>query len=554
MLNKFKFSLYFHTLRYLKWQQIRYRLWYALRKRIFSTRLPEVSAPPAARLQFQPSLGTPATFFQVPLTFTFLNQTHTFDPKIDWNFNGFGKLWTYNLTYFEFLNQEDLSREQGLILIHDFISQMPDIRDGLEPFPTSLRIIFWTRFLLKHDVQDQEIERSLYQQLLHLNKKLEYHLLGNHLLENAFALLFGAVYFNDNKMLRKAKKLLQAQLNEQILPDGAHFERSPMYHQLMLYRLLDCINLLQQNSNSAVDLLLFLQQKASAMLGWLANVTFRNGDIPLLNDSTQGIAPTSQELFDYAQLLGLKKEHMTLGTSGYRRFANENYELIVDAGDIGPDYIPGHAHCDTLSFVLHIGDKPFIVDTGTSTYEANTRRQLERSTAAHNTVQLGEAEQSEVWGAFRVARRAKASILNETKDRITATHDGFRRSGGRHTRTFRVEEQAIVIEDGVKFAGKKLPARAYLHFHPDVKMEVQDQRVLTEVAVLEFENALKIETSTYFYAPEFNKTIPATMLTIWFEESLKTQVRFSPLAICEQQTANREKRKANKNENPLPHR
>ena len=515
-----KLSLYFHTLRHLKWRQIWYRLWYALRKRLFHTRLPEVSAPPAARLQFQPSLGTPTLFFQVPFTFTFLNQTHTFDTKIDWNFNGFGKLWTYNLTYFEYLNQEDISREQGLILIHDFISQMPGIRDGLEPFPTSLRIIFWTRFLLKHDVQDQEIERSLYQQLLHLNKNLEYHLLGNHLLENAFALLFGAVYFNDDKILRKAKKLLQAQLNEQILPDGAHFERSPMYHQLMLYRLLDCVNVLQNNATAAADLLPFLQERASKMLGWLEQMTFQNGDTPLVNDSAQQIAPTSQALFSDAERLGLKKEHMTLGASGYRRFANENYELIVDAGDIGPDYIPGHAHCDTLSFGLHIGGKPFIVDTGTSTYEANARRQLERSTAAHNTVQLGEAEQSEVWGAFRVARRAKANILNETKGSITATHDGYRRSGGRHTRTFRVEEQTIVIEDNVKFAGKKLPARAYLHFHPDIEIEVQDQRVLTELAVLTFENALKIETASYFYAPEFNKTVPATMLTIWFEENL----------------------------------
>ncbi|HMP23684.1 MAG TPA: alginate lyase family protein [Saprospiraceae bacterium] len=549
-----KFSLYFHTLRHLRWQQIWYRLWYASRKRLFPTRLPQISAPAPAKLQFQPSLGIPMPIFQAPLTFTFLHQTHTFDPKIDWNFHHFGKLWTYNLTYFEFLNQEDISREQGLALVHDFIRQLPNIRDGLEPFPTSLRIIFWTRFLLQHDVQDVDINRILYQQLHFLHKNLEYHLLGNHLLENAFALLFGAVYFNDDKILRKAKKLLRAQLDEQILPDGAHFERSPMYHQLMLYRLLDCVNIVQNNSTSAADLLPFLQQKASVMLGWLKQMTLRNGAIPLVNDSAQGIAPTSQALFEYAERLGLKKADTALGASGYRRFANAQYELIVDAGDIGPDYIPGHAHCDTLSFVLHIGDTPFIVDTGTSTYEASARRKLERATAAHNTVQIGDVEQSEVWGAFRVARRARASILNETESSITATHDGYRRSGGQHIRIFRYENETITIEDKVAFNKEKLPAKAYLHFHPDVKIEVQDQRVLTESAVLEFENALKIEIATYFYAPEFNKTMPATVLTIWFEENLKTQIRCSPLAIREQQIANSKPRTANKNENPLPHR
>ncbi len=536
-----KFSLYFHTLRYLKWQQIWYRLWYALRKRLFPTRLPKVHPPPTGQLNFQPSLTAPNRILQAPRTFSFLNQTHTFDTKIDWNFHHFGKLWTYNLTYFEFLNQENISREQGLAVMHDFIRQLPDIRDGLEPFPISLRIIFWTRFLVKYAIRDAKIERSLYQQLHFLHKNLEYHLLGNHLLENAFALLFGAVYFNDDKILRKAKKLLQTQLNEQILSDGAHFERSPMYHQLMLYRLLDCVNIAQNNSTSAADLLPFLQQKASVMLGWLKQMTFRNGDTPLVNDSAQGIAPTSESLFDYAERLGLKKTDTVLGASGYRRFANAYYELIVDAGDIGPDYIPGHAHCDTLSFVLHIGDKPFIVDTGTATYEANARRQLERATAAHNTVQIGDAEQSEVWGAFRVARRAKASILNETESSIRATHDGYWRSGGKHVRAFRFKNEAITIEDKVVFNKKRLPTKAYLHFHPDVKIEVQNQRVLTELAVIAFDNALKIEISTYFYAPEFNKTAPAAMLTIWFEENLTTQIRFSPLAICERRKANRER-------------
>lgn len=525
-----KLNLYFHTLRHLRWQQIYYRLWYALRRRLLPTRLPEVHPPTAGQLNFQPSLTAPNHLWQPPLSFTFLNQTHTFDAKVDWNFSQFGKLWTYNLTYFEFLQQTDISRTEGLALMHDFIRQLPHIRDGLEPFPTSLRIIFWTRFLLQYDVQDVSINRILCQQLHFLNKNREYHLLGNHLLENAFALLFGAIYFNDATILHKAKKLLQTQLDEQILPDGAHFERSPMYHQLMLYRLLDCVNILQNNSTAAADLLPFLQQKASVMLSWLKQMTFRNGAIPLVNDSAQRIAPTSAALFDYAERLGLKKADTVLGASGYRRFANAHYELIVDAGDIGPDYIPGHAHCDTLSFVLHIGDQPFLVDTGTSTYEANAQRQLERATAAHNTVQIGDVEQSEVWGAFRVARRAKASILNETESSIMATHDGYRRSGGQHTRTFRFENETIVIEDKVAFKRKKLPTKAYLHFHPDVKIEVQEQRVLTELAVIAFENALKIETATYFYAPDFNKTMPAAKLTIWFEENLKTQICCSPHA------------------------
>ncbi len=522
-----KFLLYFHTLRYLRWQQIYYRLWYALQKRLFGARLPKISCPEVKLLQFQPSLDAPATFFQPPFTFSFLNRTHTFDKKIDWNFRSFGKLWTYNLTYFEFLNQTALRREQGLYLISDFIAQAPHIKDGLEPFPTSLRIIFWIRFLQKHQLQEPDIDQSLYRQVKYLEKHPEYHLLGNHLLENGFALLFGAVYFIDNRVFRLAKRILQTQLNEQILPDGGHFERSPMYHQHLLYRLLDSINLLQHNLISDSPFLPFLQAKAAQMLGWLQKMTFRNGDIPLFNDSALGIAPTSKELFEYAARLGVAAAEAPLSISGYRRFDGEHYELIADVGDIGPDYIPGHAHCDTLSFVLYVHAQPFLVDTGTSTYEANAVRQAQRATAAHNTVQINDAEQSEVWGAFRVARRAHATILEETPQSVRATHHGFHRVGGQHTRTFTCEPHIITIEDRV--IGQ--PAKAFFHFHPVIDVQLHENELQTSLGVISFTGATKIELSAYQFASEFNKTIPGTKVTVWFGESLKTQVRPSLSAI-----------------------
>ena len=81
--------------------------------------------------------------------------------------------------------------------------------------------------------------------------------------------------------------------------------------------------------------------------------------------------------------------------------------MFIDFGKIGPSYQPGHAHSDTFNFELIKNGNPFIVDTGVSTYEKNERRQIERSTSSHNTITIGDYEQSEVWGGFRVAKRAK---------------------------------------------------------------------------------------------------------------------------------------------------
>ena len=77
---------------------------------------------------------------------------------------------------------------------------------------------------------------------------LEYHLLGNHLLENGFSLLFGAYYFQDETIYKIAKKIVVSELEVQILADGSHFELSPMYHQILFHRVLDCIQLIKLNT------------------------------------------------------------------------------------------------------------------------------------------------------------------------------------------------------------------------------------------------------------------------------------------------------------------
>ena len=108
----------------------------------------------------------------------------------------------------------------------------------------------------------------------------------------------------------------------------------------------------------------------------------------------------------------------------------------MDIGPIGPDYIPGHAHADTFNFEFLYKKRPIIVDIGISTYEKNSRRQTERSTEYHNTIRIDEKDSSEVWGGFRVGRRAKITSYNEEKNKITATHDGYKRMGALHSRSF----------------------------------------------------------------------------------------------------------------------
>jgi len=513
---------YYHTLKYLKKRQIKYRLRYMIYKPVLEkTNNLNEALTDSPMLELTESVSSYTSFLKTN-SFQFLNLDHHFEKEIDWNFSGHGKLWTYNLNYFEYLLQDNFPQDKGIDLINNFVDSELSIKDGMEAYPISLRLIFWIKFLIKHNIENDKIRNSIKDQTQLLIQKIEYHLLGNHLLENGFGLLFSAYYLKESSLFQKAKTIIKEELEEQVLADGGHFELSPMYHQIILFRILDSINLLKHNGVfDQSELLNLFIEKATKMLGWMKAIQFSNGDLPSVNDSTSHIAPMPELLFNYAKRLALELRTISLSESGYRKFVKHNYEMIVDVGNIGPDYIPGHAHSDTFNFILHHQSKPFIVDTGISTYEKNERRQIERSTKAHNTVAIANKNQSDVWGGFRVARRAKIIEINETKNQISATHDGYKDINCYHHRTFTALENEILIED--KITGNQ-KGTAYLHFHPTIKASLKKQSVQGDFGHIDFDDQSVVRLTNYEYANGFNKTETALQVIIEFDKELQTKL------------------------------
>ena len=345
-----KIKLYINTIYHLKFIQVYYRFIYFFKKKInFNKNYYNVDSK-YKKLNWTYNYFAPMIYNNNSLFF--LNKNHNFINQIDWNFNSYGKLWTYNLNYFDFLNQKEMDKKTGLKLIRDYIKKDSFLKEGKEPYPISLRGINWIKFLSFHRLNILEVNKILFNHYMILYKNIEYQLLGNHILENGFSLLFASYYFENDKFYKKAKNLLIDQLNEQILDDGAHFELSPMYHQIIFSRLLDSINLINLNKKWKNDeLAYFLKEKSKLMYSWLKNITYKNGHIPMVNDSTFDIAPESNILFKYADKMDISPKKISLKSSGYRKINMSNYELFLDV-DIGPDYQPGHAHSDTFSFEL----------------------------------------------------------------------------------------------------------------------------------------------------------------------------------------------------------
>jgi hypothetical protein len=519
-----KINLYFHTLRYLRPRQIFFQIYYRIRKKITSHHRIGNDVPSVRPLSLIASIPSYTSFENGE--FCFLNLKKKFEGEIDWNFNGFGKLWAYNLNYFEYLFQPGCSEVEALSLIESFCAHPEKRSEGMEPYPISLRGINWIKFFSTHKIIEKKFNRVLYHHYKILASAPEYHLLGNHLLENGFSLLFGAYYFQDENLYKKASLILRQELKEQILKDGAHFELSPMYHQILLFRLLDCINVMGNNSWKHDELETLLSEKASLMLGWLEQISFSNGDAPQVNDSTNGIAPAAKALFDYADRLNIKHTTKPLSDSGYRMLRTNGVELFIDAGNIGPDYIPGHAHSDTLNFIVYNNGRPLIVDTGISTYEANTKRLAERATAAHNTVMINGKDQTEVWSSFRVGRRAKIIKVREQANEITASHNGYASLGIIHERTFKIDQGKIAINDIITGATATDLGESNFHFHPSVSFNAFEGMIESDDFTMRFINHQSMRIEEYQYALGFNKTTPAKVIRLYFNASMKVSIEF----------------------------
>ena len=459
-------------------------------------------------------------------TLNMLNISASFS---SWNYVDNGMLWAYNLNYMDWLNQCGMNFKEGAKWIDLFINDISKNRVGLDPYPIALRGINWIKFMSRYysKMSNCQLEHwcsSLYSQYRLLEKRLEYHLLGNHLLEDAYSLYIASLFFSEERMYKRYSELLLNQLDEQILNDGAHYEQSPMYHCILLDRLLDCYNFSTYNlrfeGQDRINRILC--KKAQLMLGHLSSIIYNDHSFPLLNDSAEGIAPLPDQLFEYAKRLDLDWKPIPLKECGYRKMYSKVFEAIVDVGNIMASYQPGHSHADTFSYELRIFGKPFIIDTGISTYNKTNRRQYERGTMAHNTVSVNGKNSSEVWGGFRIGRRAKVTILKDSHNDIEAYHNGFG-SSGTHFRRFRITDNCFGIEDS--FSGDK-ETISVIHLAPDVEIISYDSsKIITNRGIIEIQDALKVEIVDDEISYTYNCFNHSKTIHIYFFKHLSYQVK-----------------------------
>jgi hypothetical protein len=207
-----------------------------------------------------------------------------------------------------------------------------------------------------------------------------------------------------------------------------------------------------------------------------------------------------------------------------------------DAGPHGFLSIAAHAHADALSIEVRHDGVEILADPGTYCYHGEPAwRTYFRSTAAHNTLEVGGVDQSESGGPFLWVEHATGETLAHSAgqgatQRWVGQHDGYRRLAipATHRRevTLDPDEHVLTVVDSLEVAGP-VPVRLAWHLGPDVEVELDgatcrlswsyEGRVRRAALVLPGELSWSAhrgeeEPPLGWYSPGFGQRVPATTL------------------------------------------
>jgi uncharacterized heparinase superfamily protein len=457
----------------------------------------------------------------------------------DWEAAGAPLLWRYHLYYWDWawaLAGEHRDPDAQAVFTAIWESWHSAVAPGRgpawHPYPAALRA--WSfcgiyRDLVRGGPIEGPFRRELAAHAGFLRRSLETDVGGNHLIKNLKALAGLAVFFSDDVLMRRALGRLRRQLSAQVLPDGGHFERAPAYHCQVLGDLIDIAGLLGAAGTAEPAQ---LSAAITAMRRWLGAVLTPGGDVPLLNDGF----PVSRELLTAirpAQPIAAPLH--VLPETGLVRATVGRWHLLADVGLPCPRELPAHAHADTFGCLLHVDSEPLLIDTCTSGYEPGAVRDHERSTAAHNTLEVDRKDSTEVWGAFRAGRRARVTGISAATagDAVTieAVHDGYRHLPGRptHRRRWQVRADELRVDDTVTGRGRHRIAVRW-HLAPNTRVRLVPGGAVVTAKTGDFDvmvtatGELDLTAEMAEVGAGFGRTVQVPVLTCVLQSELPVRI------------------------------
>jgi len=397
----------------------------------------------------------------------------------------------------------------------------------------SLRIISWSlihSLLVLRDggqglfasVDKHELGTSIYQHMYFVRHFLSRHSsANNHLIGEITGLWVGCSVFDlgpeGQGWADFAHTELEIQAGLQVYDDGVNKEQATYYHMWVLeYLLFASMTGIRAGKSFSAE----FDDRLYAMLSFLKDMSPDDGEPPQIGDADDGFVArfepvwpeypykemiaaaesalglsqsvNNQKAFWYQAISGTEKRpaqttqpwkrHYPTAYSkgGYAILGDTDCHLVMDAGNLGYLGIAAHGHADALSICLALEGEWWLVDPGTYAYHSDQKwRNYFRGTRSHNTVIVGDMDQSTIAGPFMWTQKASAKLLYVKEEQglqsAAGEHDGYRRLGVHHRRTvsFNSQEREIKLID-VLTGGENTKVAIYFHFAPDIQLTCEE--------------------------------------------------------------------------------
>lgn len=358
---------------------------------------------------------------------------------------------------------------------------------------------------------------------------------GNHLVGEAAGLCIASLLFAQepyrSRWLHDAARILVREINGQVYPDGVHMELSTGYH-LFATELFLLPALLARRNTDDTAVVQFPRpywDRLERMLLFVHELRDSAGRLPQIGDDDAGhclaldaspgrtassLLAVGAVLFGRPEWVAPEpmcdmKSFLLVGAQATDRFGDcppaltgrgcscpergsaafphagyyiirtrstpkPAISLLFDCGPLGMEPLAGHAHADTLSFLLSIDGRPVFVDPGTYTYRTGDGlRDYFRSTSSHNTIRIDGRDLASSGGTFLWVRKPRGRVLKwrpgEESATVEGSHDGYRslKDPVLHCRriTVRRDPPAVTIEDDLEAEGTHR-LEAFFHLDP----------------------------------------------------------------------------------------
>lgn len=458
------------------------------------------------------------------------------DVKVPWELSRFHQVWWLGKAHWLTGNQAYAEKFGGLV--SDWIEKNP-LGVGVTwsiAMEVSIRACNWIagyHFFCESQMLKQELwvkfVRSLLEHGAFIESHIEYGRVNhNHFLSNVVGLIYLGIFFRDlpegRRWLRWGVQELEEQMQEQVYEDGVDHEKAIGYHRLVLELFYSSALLCKMNN---INLSRPFWERLGRMFDFLQSYSRADGTIPFVGDADDGRLfrfSMHQPINDHRHALSVGailfkrpdlnsaagrfdqealwyfggegfEIHRTLGmqakisesrafaAGGFYIMRTENTHVFIDVGEIGLRGRGGHGHNDTLSFELwhHV---PFIVDSGTYTYSADTRMRTRlQGTASHNTVMVDDVEIADWTDLWTIKNdTTNPRVLNWSTDSavdiLEAEHFGYQRLPDRvvHRRKLvldKTNNELLVTDTLTGQQAHFLQLR--LHFHPAVSIEREEK-------------------------------------------------------------------------------